>query len=280
MTILVTGATGRVGSRLVPRLIRQVGHVRILVRDAARAEPLTALGAEAIPGDIKDPATIEEALKGVQGVVHLAAAFRGVPEEEVTAVNNTATVELARAALRADVETFVYTSTNLVYGSGRGRPAVETDDQRPARPYPVSKTAAEKALLELHATEGLPLRLFRLAFVYGDGDPHLAESLMWALRWPLHQRLQLVHHADVAQAIARGLLASGIDGEIFNVGDDAPVTALELLALNNAEAEEGAADRPLEDPWDGIVDTSKIRRQLGFRPIYPSVYTAKEAGAL
>jgi nucleoside-diphosphate-sugar epimerase len=125
----------------------------------------------------------------------------------------------------------------------------------------------------------LPLRIARLAFVYGDGDPHLAESLLWARDWPLHKRLHLVHHADVAQALLRAVRANGVDGEAFNVADDAPVTALELLNLNGEPVSEGAAGRSLDDPWEGIADTSKIRRELGFRPIYPTVYTAKDAGA-
>ena len=118
------------------------------------------------------------------------------------------------------------------------------------------------------------------AFVYGEGDPHLAESLMWARNWATHKRLHMVHHADVGQALFRALIADGIDGSIFNVADDAPVSAFELLRLNGEAAGEGAVDRPLDDPWEGIVDTARIRRQLGFRPIYPSVEAAADAGAL
>jgi nucleoside-diphosphate-sugar epimerase len=89
-----------------------------------------------------------------------------------------------------------------------------------------------------------------------------------------------VHHADVAQALLRALRTEGIDGETFNIADDAPVTAYELLELNGQAAEDDAASRPLDDPWEGIVDTAKSRRLLGFRPIHPSVYAAREAGAL
>jgi nucleoside-diphosphate-sugar epimerase len=281
MTTLVTGATGRVGSRFVPRLLQQSQPVRILVRDPVRAESLGRLGAEVAVGDLRDTGAIEEALKGVDAVVHLGAAFRGVPEEEAVAINNTATVELAEAALRAGVTRFVYASTTLVYGPGRGRPALESDEPAPpGRAYPVSKTAAEKALLRLHRTDGLPLRIARLAFVYGEGDPHLGESLLWARDWPLHKRLHLVHHADVGQALLQAVRANGVDGQIFNVADDAPVTALELLNLNREPIAEEAASRALADPWEGIADTGKIRRELGFRPIYPTVYTARDAGAL
>src|SRR6185503_16147641 len=124
MTVLVTGAAGRVGSRLVPRLLRSVGDVRVLVRDAARASSLIDLGAEPVVGDLTEAGVIEQAVKGVAGVVHLATVFR--PGPEIEAVNVTATARLAQAALAAGVERFVYLSSNQVYGPGRGRPAVET----------------------------------------------------------------------------------------------------------------------------------------------------------
>jgi len=281
MTILVTGATGRVGSRFVPRLLQRGEPVRALVRDPVRAELLGGLGAEVVVGDLRDTGGLDGVLKGVGAVVHLGAAFRGVPDEEAIAINHTATVELAEAALRAGVTRFVHVGTTLVYGPGRGRPAHEADEPVPsARAYPASKATAEKILLGLHRTEGLPLRIARLAFVYGDGDPHLAESLLWARDWPLHKRLHIVHHADVAQALLRLIRAGGVDGETFNVADDAPVTALELLNLNGEPVADGAASRTLDDPWEGIADTSKIRRELGFRPIHPTVHSAGAAGAL
>jgi nucleoside-diphosphate-sugar epimerase len=281
MTILVTGATGRVGSRFVPRLLQQAESVRILARDPGRAGSLGALGAEVVIGDLRDTGTLDNALKGIDAVVHLGAAFRGVSDEEAVTTNHTATVELAESALRAGVRRFVYASTTLVYGPGRDRPALESDEPTPpGRAYPTSKALAEKALLHLHRDKGLPLRIARLAFVYGEGDPHLAESLLWARDWPLHKRLHLVHHADVGQALLRAVRANGVDGEIFNVADDAPVTALELLDLGGEPIAEDAASRTLDDPWEGIADTSKIRRELGFRPVHPTVHTARDAGAL
>jgi nucleoside-diphosphate-sugar epimerase len=282
MRTLVTGATGRVGSRFVPRLLQQGEEVVVLVRDPDRGEPLRRLGAEVVAGDLRDPDGRRRALDGVDAVVHLAASFRGVSDEEAVAVNRTATVELARAASDAGVGRFVLVSTNLVYGPGRGRPAREDDPPRPpaAAAYPASKAAAEEALRELHRSDGLGLRVTRLAFVYGEGDPHLAESLLWARRWPAHKRLHLVHHADVAQGLLRALRAAGVDGATWNLADDAPVTAVELHRLNHEPAPDPAAQAADDDPWEGIVDTTRARVELGFRPIYPSVYTARDAGAL
>jgi nucleoside-diphosphate-sugar epimerase len=280
ITTLVTGATGRVGSRFVPRLMEQGVPVRALARDAERAAELDESGAEVVVGDLHDDDARERAVAGVDAVIHLAAAFRGVDDDEAKAVNQTAAIELGRSAITAGVRRFVFASTNLVYGTGRGRPAREDDPANPPHTYPATKSAAEDALLELHRDQGLGVRIVRLAFVYGEDDPHLRESLRWARDWPAHKRLHLLHHADVAQSLIGALRADGIDGAIFNAADDAPVTAFELLQLNSEPAPEGFADRVLEDPWEGIVDTTSIRHELGFRPIYPSVYTARDAGAL
>src|SRR6185369_4952435 len=128
MTILITGATGRVGSRLAARLRGGPDEVRILVRDRAKAEPLIAQGAQAVVGNVTDPSVIEEAVKGVDSIVHLVTIFRSLPGQDIDEVNVAATARLARTALRAGVSRFVYCSTNQVYGPGRGRPAVETDE--------------------------------------------------------------------------------------------------------------------------------------------------------
>lgn len=281
MKTLVTGATGRVGSRFVPRLLQAGERVKVLARDAGRAGFLRERGAELVVGDLRDPEALDRAVAGVEVVIHLGATFRGgVAEEEVVEVNRTATDALARAVLAAGVRRFVFASTNLVYGPGRGRPAQEDDPPAPAGAYPASKVAAEEGLLALHRSDGLDVRIVRLAFVYGDGDPHLAESLRWAGAWPSHKRLHLVHHADVAQALVLAARAEGVDGRTFNAADDAPVTALELHRLNGVPVPDGAEARTLEDPWEGIVDSTTIRRVLGFRPVHPTVYAAAAAGAL
>jgi nucleoside-diphosphate-sugar epimerase len=280
MATLVTGATGRIGSRFVPRLLDRDDDVRVLVRDPRRAAVLEERGARVILGDVTDDQAVSRAVGDAQAIVHLAAAFRGVDAGVAHAVNHRGTLALARAALAAGAERFVLASTNLVYGPGRGRPAREDDLLAPEGAYPQSKATAEAELRSLHDAEGLGLRIVRLAFVYGEGDPHLRESLMWANNWPLHKRLHLVHHADVGQALVRALHADGVDGETFNVADDAPVTAYELLDLNRQPAARDAAERPLDDPWEGIIDTAKSRRVLGLRPLYPSVHAARDAGAL
>ena len=277
MRTLLTGVTGRVGSRLAPRLAART-PLRVLVRDPDRVAPYWDQGHDVVIGDLRDPDAVKRAVHGVDAVVHLAAAFRGVDEAETVVVNRDAAAQLGRAALEAGVSRFVFASTSLVYGPGRGRPAHEDDEARPGgHPYPQSKAAAERALLDLHHDGGLGLRIVRLAFVYGDGDPHLAGWLPRMAGGAAHQRLHIVHHADVARGMWLTLAEDGIDGRIFNLADDAPLTAWELCALTGQPAPAG--DGPV-DPWAGMVDTRRIRTELGFRPIFPTGYVAQAAGAM
>ncbi|POX53226.1 NAD(P)-dependent oxidoreductase [Streptomyces sp. Ru72] len=284
MLTLVTGTTGQVGRRFVPRLLaqRRPGEeVRVLVRDAARGERFAELGAEIVVGDLRDAEALGKAVAGADAVVNVAAAFRGVPDEEAWAVNRDAAVELGRAALSSGVRRFVQVSTGLVYGVGRGRPLTEDDEVRPGGAmwgaYAESKAEAERQLLAL---EGVEVRIGRLPFVYGEGDPHLAQSLRWAATWAATQRLHMGHHADVAQGLLRLLHAPAVGSPVYNIADDAPVTAVDLHQLNGVEVPAELHARTDPDPWFGIMSTERIRRDLGFRPHYPTVWAARDAGAL
>jgi nucleoside-diphosphate-sugar epimerase len=171
MKTLVTGATGKVGSRLVPRLIANGYDVRVLVRDAAKAPKNT----EVLVGDLFDPASLPAAVTGVAAVVHLAALFRTGDQDNITKTNNDATVALAHAAVAGGVKRFVFTSTGNVYSSGYGHPAKEDEvlDNNDPRAYSSSKIAAEQELLK----KVLDVRILRLPFVYGDKDPHIEKIL-------------------------------------------------------------------------------------------------------
>ncbi len=252
MKIAMTGSTGRVGSRLLPRLREQDHDVR------------------AMTGRLEDARAVAELVDGVDAVVHVAAALRTSTDFE--GVNVHATRALAEAS--KDVPLFVHISTNLVYPGGLGRPATEDDPADPAEDfgdYPRTKALGEQAVLGTREAT-----ILRLAFVYGEGDPHLEESMRWASAWPGHQRLHMVHHADVAQAVAKALDA-GASG-IFNIADDSPVTAVELHLLNGLTP--GEAVQQDFDPWQGIVSTNRAQRELGFRPRYPSAWAATVSGAL
>src|SRR4051812_25359295 len=121
MKILITGATGKIGSRLARRLAHRGDHVRALVRDPARAAVLRDTGIELTEGDLIEPESLAAAARDVDAVIHCAAFFRGATPEQAHAVNDLGTQHLANAARAAAVRRFVFTSTGLVYGSTGGR---------------------------------------------------------------------------------------------------------------------------------------------------------------
>ena len=275
MKILVTGATGKVGSRLAKRLALRGDHVRALVRDAAKAAELRGAGIELAEGDLLKADSLAAAVRGVDVVVHCAAFFRGATPEQAHEVNDLGTQILASAARAAAVKRFVFTSTGLVYGASGGRLVDEDAPCAPTAAYPVSKLAAERFLLGL---DGLDVRVLRLPFVYGDGDAHIAEAVPMMRGFPPEQRQSLSHHADVAQAVARLVDAPAPAHRIYNVVDDEAPTLAELFASVGAAPPDGSS-AAMARAFDSIMDGRRIREDLGFRPRYPRLADAVAAGA-
>jgi len=275
MKILVTGATGKVGSRLAKRLAHRGDEVRALVRDRERAADLSAAGIELAVGDLLDPTTLEAAVRGVDAVVHCAAFFRGATAEQAHAVNDLGTQHLAAAARAASVRRFVFTSTGLVYGPNGGKAAQEDDDCAPIAAYPVSKLAAERYLLGL---EGLDVTVLRLPFVYGDGDAHIAEAVPMMRAFPPEQRMSIGHHADVAQAVMCVLDAAAPAHRIYNVLDDESPDLATLFASVGEPPPDGSNPEGAR-PFQATMDGRRLREELGFAPKYPRLADAVAAGA-
>jgi UDP-glucose 4-epimerase len=275
MKILVTGATGKVGSRLAKRLAKRGGQVRALVRDPTRAADLLEACIELANGDLLKEDSLAAAVHGVDAVVHCAAFFRGATPEQAHAVNDLGTQHLASAARAASVKRFIFTSTGLVYGSNGGRLAQEDDPCAPTAAYPLSKLAAERFLL---AIEGLDVRVLRLPFVYGDGDPHIQEVIPVMLGFPPTQRMSIGHHADVAQAVARLLDTRSPAHRIYNlVDDEAPDLATLFASVGEQPPDGSNAERARG--FDALLDGRRIREDLGFKPEFARLADAIAAGA-
>jgi nucleoside-diphosphate-sugar epimerase len=286
MKILVTGATGKVGSRIVPRMLAKGYDVHILVRDAAKASALAELGARVVIGDLYSTDTLPPAVEGIDAVIHLAALFRTFTDNEgIIKTNHAGTVALANASIAAGVKRFIFASTGNVYGSGYRHPAKEDDvvNRNDPRAYSSSKIAAEQELISLHKNKGFDVRILRLGFVYGDRDPHIEEIIPLLKKMQRHSgsRMHMVHHLDVARALTLLLQIDGLNGEIFNLADDSPISLYELadavgLAADTFDPAEGA----LVNPFDGIMDISKLRNKTGFRPLVPGYYLARDLDIL
>ncbi len=286
MKILITGATGKVGSRFVSRILAKGYDVRILVRDAEKAASLVERGAKVVVGDLNNADTLPAAVEGMDAVIHVAAFFRSFTDNEgIIKTNHAGTVALANASIVAGVKRFIFTSTSNVYRTDNQRPSKEDDlvNSNDPRAYSSSKIAAENELISLHKSKGFDIRILRLGFVYGDKDPHIEEIIPVLKKWKRHSgyRMHMVHHLDVAQALMLLLHTDGLNGEIFNVADDAPISLYELvdsfgLVADTFESTEG----PLTNPFEGIMDISKLRKKTSFRPLVPSYYVARDLDIL
>ena len=269
--VLLTGGTGLVGARLLPRLVQAGFDCRALVR---RDVDLPA-GITQVHGDLADPGSLPAAVEDVDAIVHLAAVFRTGDENAIWSANLDGTRNLIAAVVaRAPRARCVRASTGNGNSADNSRPSREDDPTEPTAPYPASKLAAEQVVRE----SALNWSILRLPFVYGDGDGHLAMIPAMVPRFTLHpaHTYSVAHHRDIMTAV--GLALSGaMDGRTVNIADDRPVTVYELAELAGNPIP-GSAE-PLANPWAGRMDSS-LAHELGFRPTVPTIYDAARAGIL
>jgi nucleoside-diphosphate-sugar epimerase len=216
--VLVTGATGFVGSHVVEAFARAGIHTRAFVRPTSDTRRLQKAGAEVVVGALDDETAVRRAVEGTTAVVHLAALTRAKSEAEYKRVNAEGTALLARAAAGngSGPRRFVHLSSLAAAGPPTGgRPVCPDDTPRPLTAYGRSKLAGELALL---ATEGIRSIVLRPPAVYGPRDRDLFTffrlAVLGILPVPMgpHRPVQLIHAEDLAEAVLRALLvdASGI----------------------------------------------------------------------
>ncbi len=195
--ILLTGATGTVGSALLRRLVASGESVRCLVRDPKR------LGGERVRvqlalGDLGDPASFRNALRGVDTVIHLAASIRDQPRGSIEELSAVATLRLVRAAERGGASRFLF------FSALGASPASRT---RFMRSKALARDAVERSSLETH--------VFEPSIVYAPDDPWMTLLHRMALLplVPIAGRgralFQPIWAEDVADCVARALAADG-----------------------------------------------------------------------
>lgn len=229
--VLVTGATGAVGPRVVSAL-HEAGHrVRTLSLDAPPAGAwLEAVDARL--GDITDPAAVQTAMVGVDGVIHLAALLHIInPPPELRSryerINVGGTANVVEAARQAGVGRVVFFSTIAVYGASAGSVLTEASPLCPDSFYAQTKLDAEQVVLAAKRADGEPLgTVLRLGAVYGARIKGNYRRLLLGLAkgrfLPIGSganRRTLVYDKDVARAAALALSNPAAAGEVFNVTD-------------------------------------------------------------
>jgi len=289
MKVLVTGGAGFIGSHLVEELLRRDHAVRVLDNfSTGRRENLAGLRGplEVIEADLRDAARVEEAVRGVDWVFHLAA-FISVPQSLLNPqvcfdINVNGTGYLLEAARQAGVAKVVLASSTAIYGDTRVYPTSEETPPAPLSPYALSKQVNELYGRLYTRTFGLPVTALRFFNVYGPrqrpDSPYAAAIPIFLNRLLTGQTL--VIYGDGCQSrdfifvrdvVRANLMAAEADtgGEAYNICSGRETTILDLVEELNRIAPRRPqvrheAPRP-GDIYRSVGDPEKAARAFGFR---------------
>jgi nucleoside-diphosphate-sugar epimerase len=230
-TILVTGATGAVG----PRVVHALNQAGFRSRTFSVDTPTSGMfpqSVEVLIGDVTDQVAVQSAIRGVDAVVHMAALLHIVNppselREKYERVNVGGTATVIEAAIKAGVKRVVLFSTIAVYGPSDGCVLNEMSPTHPDTFYAQTKRAAEQIVLNARSADGQPLgTVLRLGAVYGSRIKGSYERLTHALARnrfiPIGSGLNrrtLVYDKDVGHAVALTVSHSTAAGRVFNITD-------------------------------------------------------------
>ncbi|TMR93069.1 SDR family oxidoreductase [Nonomuraea basaltis] len=221
LPVLVVGATGSLGGKVVDELLKRGKNVRALVRPTSDADRLESRGVEIARGDMLDLDSLVAAMNGADAVITTAAGYTrgGKNAHDIDTVGN---ANLAEAAHRTGIRRFVLTS-------------ILTSDQTPDVPHFWHKKLAEDKLEQL----GVPFLALRPGAFLDQiasmaGDPIDKGRLIWIGKTTVP--LTFVRTSDLAAYLAAAVDAEADDGERINIGWDRPVSMREVADLMGSRA--------------------------------------------
>ncbi len=269
MEILVTGATGFLGQYLVSALLERGDTVRAFTLPIEDTTWLEERGVSIFPGDLRDRSALVEPMRGVEGVFHLAAMTRvWRPMQEYRAVNVEGTRNLCHEMLTAGARRLVHVSSAVVYGLGIGRPASEDLSLAPMRePYSWTKAEGDLLVQRMADEDQLPAVIIRPGTVFGVGDSlnfgRIADRLLAGKALVVgsgNNALTFVYVTDVIHGMLLAFDHEVAVGEIYNLGNDQPLTQDEML---NAIAQAVGAKPPyLRLPYSALYALASLSELL------------------
>lgn len=294
-TVLVTGAGGFIGGHLAAELVRQGHRVRALVRYTSRSDtgtlawqpPEIAKEIEVVFGELRDIESVERAITGVDTVFHLGAQiaipYSYVNPRDYFETNVIGSLNVAQAALRANVRRVMQTSTSEVYGTAQTVPITESHPVDGQSPYAASKIGADKLMDSFCRSFDLPVTIVRPFNTYG---PHqsaraiIPTVITQALAGDtlrlgrLDPRRDLTYVSDTvsgfimaagAPAAAGRTLQLGT-GEVVSVGDIVDMVA-EVLGRELTVELDPERVRPASSEVELLVSDPSLARELtGWTP--------------
>ncbi len=308
LNVLVVGGAGYIGSHMVKELLG-IGCGVIVLDNLARGHRELLPGGEFIEGDLGDSVLLHEIFSqhSIDAVMHFAAySLVGESVEQPLRYyrNNLArTVELIDSMIQHGIRRFIFSSTAAVYGEPIKTPITEDHPCHPTNPYGASKLAVERMLEDCAGAHGLryvSLRYFNAAGADASGkigerhqpETHLIPLVLqvatgereniriFGTDYPTTDGSCLrdyVHVSDLAQAhllALQSLMTTG-GNAIYNLGNSKGYSVHEVIDVTRQITRHPiptvtAARRP-GDPAILIADSTKIRRELGWRPHYESL---------
>ncbi len=236
---LVTGATGFVGSAVAKALLDAGFPVRALVRPGSPRAHLAGLALERVEGDIRDPASVARAARGMRYVFHVAADYRlwARDKHEIFAANVEGTRNVMQEALRAGVERVVHTSSVATLAlRPDGTPADEAvplAERDGIGAYKRSKIAAERLVEAMVANDGLPAVIVNPSTPIGPRDVKptptgriIVEAACGRIPGFVDTGLNLVHVDDVAAGHLAALRRGAIGERYILGGANVPFAAM------------------------------------------------------
>jgi UDP-glucose 4-epimerase len=243
--ILITGGAGFIGANLVRLLLTAGYQVRVFDDfSVGKQEYLAGLDLDLIEGSILDVAAVKQAVRGVEGVVHLAAQT-GVPGSlqdpyHDCETNVIGTLNLLEACRHAEVKRFVFASSNAPLGR-QDPPATEDKAPLPISPYGASKLAGEGYCLAYQGSWGLGTIVLRFANIYGPYSSHknsvvakFFKDILAAGQITINgdgqQTRDFIYVGDLCRAIQLAL-ESDVAGEVFQIATGVETSIAQLAQL-------------------------------------------------
>ncbi|HET9253241.1 MAG TPA: NAD(P)-dependent oxidoreductase [Candidatus Eisenbacteria bacterium] len=271
-TVLLTGASGFIGSRIARRLRVEGWRVRAIVRAQDPSPDLT--GVEQVVGDFADPAVARDAGKGMSVVIH-SAATAGPDRESAMRVNVGGTASIAAAALANGSDRFVQISTASVY---RTDGLAVIDEESPllgadADPYGATKAEADRVVLEHSRRDGLGATILRLGAVlgvhptstWGVKVPNRIRTEPELVLRPRARTMPWVHVEDVVDAVLLTLASEAAIGRVYNLMDEHNTWG---DYVDRVRSWFGMGPQPEPEgvprPWTGRFEAGRIRTELGY----------------